>query len=75
MGRGGQPGTYTSTGMMQLQRKVKAENFFGTTNRKQKDPYKKQMEESNVELLKQQRRPASFKLYRSILCYEALWNA
>ena len=26
--------------MMQLQRKVRVENFFGTTNRKQKDPYK-----------------------------------
>ena len=26
--------------MMQLQRIVKVENFFGTTNRKQKDPYK-----------------------------------
>ena len=25
-------------GMMQLQRKVKVENFFGTTNRKEKDP-------------------------------------
>ena len=26
-------------GMMQLQRKVKVENFFGTTNRKEKDPF------------------------------------
>ena len=26
-------------GMMQLQRIVKVENFFGTTNRKEKDPY------------------------------------
>ena len=32
-------------GMMQLQRKVKVENFFGTTNRKQKDPYKAQAAE------------------------------
>ena len=31
--------------MMQLQRKVKVENFFGTTNRKQKDPYKAQAAE------------------------------
>ena len=37
-------------GMMQLQRKVKVENFFGTTNRKQKDPYRKSMEEKNEEL-------------------------
>ena len=41
-------------GMMQLQRKVKVENFFGTTNRKQKDPYKEEMKEQNVELLNQQ---------------------
>ena len=41
-------------GMMQLQRKVKGENFFGTTNRKQKDPYKEEMKEQNVELLNQQ---------------------
>lgn len=40
-------------GMMQLQRKVKVENFFGTTNRKEKDPYHKEMEEKNVELLNQ----------------------
>ena len=26
-------------GMMQLQRKVKVENFFGTVNRKEKDPF------------------------------------
>ena len=25
-------------GMMQLQRKVRVENFFGTTNRKESDP-------------------------------------
>ena len=41
-------------GMMQLQRKVKAENFFGTTNRKQQDPYKAEMETKNEELLNQQ---------------------
>ena len=41
-------------GMMQLQRKVKAENFFGTTNRKEKDPYKAEMETKNDELLNQQ---------------------
>jgi NADH-quinone oxidoreductase subunit B len=41
-------------GMMQLQRKVKAENFFGTTNRKEKDPYKAEMENKNEELLNQQ---------------------
>lgn len=29
--------------MMQLQRKVRVEHFFGTTNRKQKDPYKDQL--------------------------------
>jgi NADH-quinone oxidoreductase subunit B len=40
-------------GMMQLQRKVKAENFFGTTNRKQNDPYKDEMEKKNDQLLNQ----------------------
>jgi NADH-quinone oxidoreductase subunit B len=39
---------------MQLQRKVKAENFFGTTNRKEKDPYKDMMDEKNVKLLNQE---------------------
>ena len=29
-------------GMMQLQRKVKVENFFGTVNRKEKDPFAKE---------------------------------
>lgn len=29
--------------MMQLQRKVRVEHFFGTTNRKEKDPYKDQL--------------------------------
>ena len=35
-------------GMMQLQRKVKAENFFGTTNRKEKSP------KSHREVVRQQ---------------------
>ena len=39
--------------MMQLQRKVKAENFFGTTNRKEQDPYSREMEKKNDELLNQ----------------------
>lgn len=41
-------------GMMQLQRKVRVENFFGTVNQKEKDPYKKEMNEKYVELLNQQ---------------------
>ena len=43
--------------MMQLQRKVRVENFFGTTNRKQKDPYKDTIgfgSEGYGELLNQQ---------------------
>ena len=43
--------------MMQLQRKVRAEHFFGTTNRKQKDPYKDTIgfgSEGYAELLNQQ---------------------
>ncbi len=43
--------------MMQLQRKVRVENFFGTTNRKQKDPYKETIgfgSEEYAELLNQQ---------------------
>ena len=43
--------------MMQLQRKVRVENFFGTTNRKQKDPYKETIgfgSENYAELLNQQ---------------------
>jgi NADH-quinone oxidoreductase subunit B len=40
--------------MMQLQRKVKAENFFGTTNRKEKDPFTAEMETKNEQLLNQQ---------------------
>lgn len=41
-------------GMMQLQRKVRVENFFGTVNQKEKDPYTKEMNEKYVELLNQQ---------------------
>ena len=43
--------------MMPLQRKVRVENFFGTTNRKQKDPYKDTIgfgSEGYAELLNQQ---------------------
>ena len=43
--------------IMQLQRKVRVENFFGTTNRKQKDPYKETIgfgSENYAELLNQQ---------------------
>ena len=43
--------------MMQLQRKVRVENFFGTTNRKQKDPYEDTIgfgSEGYAELLNQQ---------------------
>ena len=43
--------------MMQLQRKVRVENFFGTTNRKQKDPSKDTIgfgSEGYAELLNQQ---------------------
>ena len=41
-------------GMMQLQRKVKAENFFGTTNCKEADPFEVEMEIKNEKLLTQQ---------------------
>jgi NADH-quinone oxidoreductase subunit B len=41
-------------GMMQLQRKVKAENFFGTTNRKEADPFEAEMEIKNEKLITQQ---------------------
>lgn len=40
--------------MMQLQRKVRVENFFGTVNRKEKDPYKEEMKTEYQELLKQE---------------------
>ncbi len=41
-------------GMMQLQRIVKVENFFGTTNRKQKDPFKLQAEEKEEQIYKEE---------------------
>jgi NADH-quinone oxidoreductase subunit B len=41
-------------GMMQLQRKVRVENFFGTVNRKEKDPYKNEMQQEYKELLNEQ---------------------
>lgn len=37
--------------MMQLQRKVRVEHFFGRVNKHQKDPYGKQMKQLNDELL------------------------
>ena len=41
-------------GMMQLQRKVRVENFFGTVNRKEKDPYKEEMNKEYQQLLNQE---------------------
>ena len=41
-------------GMMQLQRIVKVENFFGTTNRKERDPFKKEYEERSEKILASQ---------------------
>lgn len=41
-------------GMMQLQRIVKVENFFGTTNRKERDPFKEMAKERKSEILKQE---------------------
>ena len=41
-------------GMMQLQRIVKVENFFGTTNRKQKDPFKLAAEEKEEQIYTQE---------------------
>ena len=41
-------------GMMQLQRIVKVENFFGTTNRKEKDPYKAEAERKGEEIFKEE---------------------
>lgn len=38
-------------GMMQLQRKVKVEQFFGTTNRKQRDPFKDEYRERTTQIL------------------------
>ena len=40
--------------MMQLQRIVKVENFFGTTNRKQKDPYREEAEQRAEALYQQE---------------------
>ena len=39
---------------MQLQRIVKVENFFGTTNRKEKDPYKAEAERKGEEIFKEE---------------------
>ena len=41
-------------GMMQLQRIVKVENFFGTTNGKQKDPYREEAEQRAEALYQQE---------------------
>ncbi|MCI6643067.1 MAG: NADH-quinone oxidoreductase subunit B [Alloprevotella sp.] len=41
-------------GMMQLQRIVKVENFFGTTNRKERDPFKAQSKERQAEIINQE---------------------
>lgn len=41
-------------GMMQLQRIVKVENFFGTTNRKERDPFKAQAKERQAEIINQE---------------------
>ena len=41
-------------GMMQLQRKVKVEQFFGTTNRKERDPFKKEYKERSERILASQ---------------------
>lgn len=38
-------------GMMQLQRKMRVENFFGTVNRKEKDPAKREAMEKQKEIL------------------------
>lgn len=40
--------------MMQLQRKVRVEHFFGRVNKHQKDPYAEQMSKLNKELLDMQ---------------------
>ena len=40
--------------MMQLQRKVRVEHFFGRVNKHQKDPYAEQMSKLNKELLNMQ---------------------
>ena len=38
-------------GMMQLQRKVKVEQFFGTTNRKERDPFKQEYKERSERIV------------------------
>ncbi len=38
-------------GMMQLQRKVKVEQFFGTTNRKERDPFKQKYKERSERIV------------------------
>jgi len=40
--------------MMQLQRIVKVENFFGTTNHKQKDPAKQAAAEKEEQIYKEE---------------------
>lgn len=41
-------------GMMQLQRKMKVENYFGTVNKKQKDPYRAEAHAKQKELLEKE---------------------
>jgi NADH-quinone oxidoreductase subunit B len=41
-------------GMMQLQRKVKIENYLGTVNRKEKDPYKEEAKQLKKEIFNQE---------------------
>ena len=41
-------------GMMQLQRKVKVEQFFGTTNRKERDPFKEEYKVRSEKILASQ---------------------
>ena len=38
-------------GIMQLQRKVKVEQFFGTTNRKERDPFKQEYKERSERIV------------------------
>jgi len=41
-------------GMMQLQRKMKVENFLGTVNRKQQDPYQEEAKTQEKQIINQQ---------------------
>ena len=41
-------------GMMQLQRKMKIENFLGTVNRKEKDEHKEEAEELQKKIINQE---------------------